>query len=181
MRAPSFLLVAVVVKLSSGALFGAPLVMKKRAVPPPVPVSIVSKGESRTTLDTERVELDVRHTTTVVDEPEAPSSPTPTTKTRAVSAPPAVKSPEATVGSAGPPPFAALVSARVDELPMCRRGGPDGPGVAEVVFLPEGGADVKLSQPYANTETGACVARRLGRDARAFTGEPVAVRVRFSL
>ena len=65
---------------------------------------------------------------------------------------------------------------------MCRRpGGPEGPGLAEVTFTGDGRAQVALTEPYANTPVGSCVARRFAGAAKPFDGEPVTVKVRFDL
>jgi len=71
---------------------------------------------------------------------------------------------------------------QMQSLPICRRAnGPEGPGIAEVTFIGEGRARVGLSEPYANTPVGSCVARRLAGAAMPFDGEPVTLRIRFEL
>lgn len=74
------------------------------------------------------------------------------------------------------------LATRIEALPICRRpGGPEGPGIAEVTFSGDGRARVGLSEPYASTPVGACIARRLAGAAATFDGEPVTLRVRFDL
>jgi hypothetical protein len=186
MRTASILFVALVVKLGSGVALGAPIVVAKKAHASSSPVGIVAKPTVVPLIESERVELDVRQPVEPLPPDDSATAPVPATRERAAPKP-IVRAPAPSTASEPPrtaaaePGFAALVAARVDELPMCRRGDAAGAGVAEVVFLPEGAAKVKLSEPYANTATGACVARRLGRDARPHDGEPIVVRVRFSL
>lgn len=78
------------------------------------------------------------------------------------------------------PDFRASLERAAESLPICRHG-VEGPSSAEVTFLPDGSARVALAPPYAHTETGACIARRLARAAAPFEGDPVTERVRFAL
>lgn len=81
-----------------------------------------------------------------------------------------------------PPDFRAALAQELETLPICRRGGgPEGPGVAEVTYRPDGTAAVSLSRNYAGSTVGACVARRFAHAARSFEGEPVTVRARFEI
>jgi hypothetical protein len=81
-----------------------------------------------------------------------------------------------------PPDFRAAIARQLETLPICRRsGGPEGPGFADVTYLPNGTARVSLSSRYANSPVGACVARRFANAASPFEGEPVALKVRFEL
>lgn len=70
----------------------------------------------------------------------------------------------------------AVVAVQLESLPICRRaGGPEGPGLAEVTYRPDGTASISLSRNYAGSSVGACVARRFGNAARPFDGEPVTI------
>ena len=118
-----------------------------------------------------------------VDTPvEPPSSPKPAQPPATVKVgAPAMKPP----GVDAPADVAVLKQAltiQMESLPMCRRAnGPEGPGIADVTFIGEGRVRVGLSEPYANTPVGSCVARRLAGAATPFDGEPVTLRIRFEL
>lgn len=114
-------------------------------------------------------------------EETTPAPPAPTPPATTARKPVPSRAPSAPVPTIDPKQLETAVAMRLDELPMCRRGDAEGPGTAEVTFLPEGRALVMLSEGYASTATGACVARRLGNAAIPFDGAPVVVRVRFSL
>lgn len=80
------------------------------------------------------------------------------------------------------PDFRPLIARQLESMPICRRSdGPQGPGLAEVTYLPDGTVRISLSPNYANSAVGACVARRFIGAARPFVGEPQSFRVRFEV
>lgn len=143
--------------------------------------SDAERVEREATREPDAIEIETETETASGEEPAPAPAPAPA----AVRKPPPPRAPSpaaAAVPALDPKELEHALAARIDELPMCRRGGgPEGPGAAEVLFLPEGRALVKLSEPYAATSSGACIARRLSSAARPFDGAPVALRVRFSL
>lgn len=77
----------------------------------------------------------------------------------------------------------ASLEESVVSLPICCRGEVSGPGVAEITWNAEGQvARIALSEPYAGTRTGACVARRFSQaSVKPYEGPTVTLRTRFAL
>ena len=171
----------------SFAIIAAPFVHRAHAAPSGsshrarISEAIPSEREPSLARDAERESLT---TPGVEGKPEAVTSPPPARPPHAqprapqrTSAPPVV---ESTFDRAG---AQASLAESVESLPICSRGEVDGPGVVDVAFDPNGQvATVRLSGPYAGTQTGACVARRFARaTVGPFNGPAVSMRVRFTL
>jgi hypothetical protein len=137
--------------------------------------AIITDRESSNTLDAERVSA-----TEPAPQPAAPAPPRAPAQVHAKAQP--KPTPGATIGLDFDAAQAAL-GGSTESLPICSRGEVSGPGVAEITWDESGQvARVALSDPYAGTRTGACVARRFARaSVKPFEGPAVSMRVRFAL
>ncbi len=116
-------------------------------------------------------------------EPEAEAPRTSRATPKPAPAPPSSNAPSS-AGATGEETveLKKALAMQMDTVPICRRpGGPEGPGIAEVTFTGDGRVRVALSEPYASSPVGACVARRFANAAQPFEGDPITVRVRFEL